>query len=300
MKVAKKDQGERLDLFLRDRFPDCSRKQAKRWLDQGRVRINGRKTVIASWELKAGDEVEVVEGSEPEWDLSKFFLKVVYEDEDLLVVEKDAGISCETSPIALKPSLVQIINAYLLKQAPPNTRPYLGLIHRLDTDTSGLMVYTKKKRANTISRQFKEHTILRAYQAIVMGQVEKEQGMVRSFLEKSQEKGGAKVVALSHGSGQPAETEYRILERYNNASLIEARPKTGRTHQIRVHLAFIGHPLLGDKLYGEKKVRFKPSRHALHASRLGFKHPVTRKLLDFKSELPRDLRRLIDRLRVKG
>jgi len=168
--------GQRLDLYLKDRLPEGSRKAAKRLLDAGRVRVNGRKIIIASWQLKRDDKVAIVAESEPAADVSQFFLKVVFEDDAILVVDKDAGIPCEESAQSLKPSLVQIINAYLMKKGPPGARPYLGLLHRLDADTSGLMIYAKKKTANRLSAQFKDHSIERRYWALVQGQVDKEQG----------------------------------------------------------------------------------------------------------------------------
>jgi 23S rRNA pseudouridine1911/1915/1917 synthase len=302
MKVDAKTAGLRLDIFLKERLPDCSRKEAKRLLDAGRVRVNGRKTVIASWELKVGDQVSIADDSESNIDVSKYFLRVVHEDEFLLVVEKDAGIACETSPLSLKPSLVQIVNAYLLRNAPNETKPYVGLIHRLDTETSGLMVYTKKKVANRISAQFKTHQIQRRYQAIVCGRLERENGVIKTFIEKCDQPGGLKVRVAQRGTGKKAETLYSVLERYSDATLLDIIPKTGRTHQIRIHMAHIGYPVWADKLYGSDEKRYLKyvKRLALHASILGFKHPVSGTTMKFTSELPKDMRRLIDRLRVKG
>lgn len=297
--VGPQEAGSRLDLFLKAHGPAASRKQAKRLLDAGLVRVNRRKTVIASWELQAGDEVSVVAESTADADVDRYFLKVIFEDDFLIVVDKDAGIPCEDSPQALKPSLVQIINVYLRKNAPPESRPYLGLIHRLDQETSGLMVYTKKKAANSISRQFKEHSIERRYQAVVVGPIEREQGLIKTGLAKETKGGGAKVRVVPPRKGKWAQTHYHVLERYSDATLVEVIPRTGRTHQIRVHLAHIGHPLVGDKLYGDGSgIRFK--RHALHASVLGFRHPMTGEKLKFVSQLPKDMRRLVDKLRLRS
>ncbi len=303
MHVKPDDVGTRLDLFLKNRLPEVSRKQAKRLLDAGQVRINGRKVIIASWKLQAGDRVTLATQQDKDPDPAGYFLKVYYEDPSLLVVEKDAGIPCEKTPQALKPSLVEIINAYLQKIAPSGTRPYLGLMHRLDTDTSGLMIYTRKKEANTLAEQFSSHRIERRYLAIVEGGVAQETGSIRKKLVKEDGKGGRKVRIAGQGEeGRFAQTDYRVLERYSQATLLEVIVKTGRTHQVRVHFASIGHPLVGERLYrpeGPKStVRLK--RQALHASFLGFHHPVTGEKMELKSELPRDLRRLVDRLRIKG
>ncbi len=301
MKVRPSSAGMRLDLFLKEHMPNCSRKQAKRLLDGGLVRVNGRKTVIASWELQSGDKIEVAEDSDTGVDVAKYFLKVVFEDNFLLIVEKDAGIACETSPLDLKPSLVQIVNAYLKKQNPGIVKPYLGLIHRLDKETSGLMVYSKKPVANRISKQFKDHTIQRRYHAVVHGQVDRENGAISTYLDKVDQPGGAKMMVVKRTpDAKKAETLFRVIERYSQASLLELIPKTGRTHQLRVHLAHLGHPIVGDKLYGNKNrvAGLNMKRQALHASVLGFVHPASGKKHKFESDLPKDLRQLVDRLRT--
>jgi 23S rRNA pseudouridine1911/1915/1917 synthase len=293
--VSKAEGGKRIDLFLKDRLPKGSRKQAKRLLDAGRVRINGRKVIIASWELKAGDQVIVAQDATLDLDVAKQFLKVVYEDESIIVVDKAAGVSCEESVLSLKPSLVQVLNDYLKRKGGPNYRPYLGLLHRLDNDTSGLMVYSKSKGANRLSAQFKAHSILRIYQGIVVGRVEQEQGHIKIPLAKDPDAKGMKVRLAVKGQGQSAVTRFRVLERYSQASLLEIIPKTGRTHQIRAHLALKGHPLIGDAVYGDPSQALGRliKRQALHATTLGFEHPMSHQKLQFESPLPRDMQRLI-------
>ena len=256
-RVGPREAGSRLDLFLKAHGPAVSRKQAKRLLDAGLVRVNVAESATDS-------------------DAERYFLKVIYEDDYLIVVEKDAGIPCEDSPQALKPSLVQIINAYLRKNAPPESRPYLGLIHRLDQETSGLSQILAKTTGT-----------------------EREQGLIKTGLEKELKKGGAKVRITEPRQGKPAQTHFHVLERYRNATLLEVIPRTGRTHQIRVHLAHIGHPLIGDKLYGDG-AGFRFKRQALHATVLGFIHPISGKKLKFQSPLPKDMRKLVDKLRLKS
>ncbi len=302
--------GERLDRVLQT-LTGLSRKKAKFLLDQGRVKVNGRKVIIASWQMKTGDAIEVASDQGPESmpAAGKHFLKVVFEDAALLVVEKDAGIGCEPSTIAMRPSIVSIINAYLNRKYPHLKHHYLGLVHRLDRDTSGLMVYTKTKEANKITDQFKRHTIRRKYVAVVKGRVGKEQGRIEGFLKKSDLLGGGRKVALGTSySGQKAVTDFRVLERYDAATLVEIHLNTGRTHQIRVQMASIGHPVVGDRIYGhphpgplprgEREIKFP--RQALHAATLKFHHPVTGQKLEFSSELPKDMRKLVDRLRMQS
>lgn len=295
-KVYSAIDGERLDRALQT-LTGLSRKKAKLLLDQGRVRINGRKVIIASWVMHTGDKIEVVSDEAPGPDAMKHFLKVVYEDAHLLVVEKDAGIGCEPSKLATRPSIVSIINAYLKRKYPHLKHHYLGLVHRLDQDTSGLMVYTKTKDANKITDQFKRHTIKRRYKAVVEGSVKDNEARIESFLKKSDLlKGGKKVTMATPEAGQMAITDFRVLERYEKATLVELSLNTGRTHQIRVQMASIGYPVMGDRVYGNKESRFP--RQALHASYLMFHHPVTGQKMEFSSELPKDMRKLVDRLRI--
>jgi 23S rRNA pseudouridine1911/1915/1917 synthase len=305
-KVSESLAGQRLDRVLQV-FAGLTRKKAKGLLDQGRVFVNGRKVVIASWEMRKGDRLEIEqEGDAPLINADEYYLKVVFEDADLLVIEKDPGVACEKSPISTKPTIVAIINAYFKRKYPHLTHHYLGLVHRLDTETSGLMVYTKTKEANPpLSDQFKRHTIKRKYLSVVQGRIEADGGKIEGYLKKSNLLTGGKKVQLStRESGREAVTRFRVLERYGDATLAEIDLNTGRTHQIRVHMASIGHPVIGDKIYGTRKegrgTRIPFSRQALHASFLGFRHPVTHQKMEFKSDLPRDLRRLVDRLRIKS
>lgn len=299
--VFRKGSGQRIDRVLQAET-GLSRKKVKQLLDQGRILINDRKVVIASWEVKGGDRLEVrPEGEEVQVPADEHYLKVVSEDRDLLVVEKDAGVSCEKSLLATRPTMVAIINAYLKRKYPHLKHHYLGLVHRLDQETSGLMVYSKTKEGNRITDQFKGHSIKRHYLAIVEGRIDQEEGRIERSLEKNNFLPSGRKVALSApGSGRPAVTSYQVRERYHNATLVEVRPDTGRTHQIRVHLASIGHPIVGDKIYGNIPSQSHFPRQALHASYLRLHHPVTAARMEFKSELPRDMRRLVDRLRIRS
>lgn len=305
--ATKQEEGKRLDRCLQQ-WTEFSRKKVKGLLDQGKIFVDGRKVVIASWQIKNRMRIEVREQPTLRHPASlEHFLKIVYEDNDLLVVEKDPGILCEPSALATQPTFVEIINAYFKRKYPALKTHYLGLVHRLDRDTSGLMVYTKTRAANLpLADQFKRHTIVRKYLAVAAGRMEKDDGEITGYLKKSGLLGGGQKVKLSTpAAGQKAVTRWRLIERYNRASLVEVALNTGRTHQIRVQLASIGHPVVGDRIYGRSvenhelpTVNFP--RQALHASYLGFRHPVTGKKVEFESDLPRDMRRLVDRLRVRS
>lgn len=299
--LSSTEEGKRLDRALQT-ITGLSRKKVKALLDQGRVLVNGRKVVIASWVMKRGDHISLVsEGDSTSTDAQKYFLKVVFEDPDLLVVEKDAGISCEASPVATKPSMVAIMNVYLKRRGPHLKRHYLGLVHRLDRDTSGLMIYTKTKEGNRITDQFKGHRIKRRYLAVVEGRVESNAEEIKGFLKKSELlPRGQKVAISTPASGRFAAMRFRVLERYANASLTELTLNTGRTHQIRVQMASVGHPVVGDRIYGKSSGAIPFVRQALHASFLGFHHPISGQKMEFSSELPRDMRRLVDQLRLRS
>lgn len=295
----------RLDLYLVKKHK-ISRKQAKKFLDQGRVCVGKgnlpkRKVVIASWEVEKEDTVTLLEENATP-SAEGYFLKVIFEDKDLLVVEKEAGIPCENSSVVTVPTLVAIVNGYLKRTYPHLKHHYLGLVHRLDQETSGIMVYTKTREANTIIDQFKRHTIRRKYLALVAGQVGEDRGKIEGFLQKSPLlKGGKKVKEATPEAGRFASTEYRVLERYPQATLVEVKINTGRTHQIRYHFASLGHPVVGDKIYGSRgAINCAPTfpRQALHAGSLKFFHPITKEPMEFSSELPKDMRKLVDRLRL--
>jgi 23S rRNA pseudouridine1911/1915/1917 synthase len=290
-----KKTGLRLDLFLKE-AAKISRKQAKKLIDEGRVRLNGRKVIIASWELQKGDRLLVADENDNTsvGEAAKnYFLKVIHEDEDVLVVEKTAGVLCEGTKTSLKPPLPEIVYQYLKRAHPHLTHPFVLKLHRLDQPTSGLMVYGKSRRAEPLLEDFKRHRIDRRYIALVEGKVRNEQGRIEVPLVKMPDAKGRKVRPGGKGEGKFSLTEYRVLQHYPDHTLMELNLKTGRTHQVRAHLAYFGHPVVGDSLYGEKQ-NFSP-RLALHASDLGFVHPVTKKKLKFHSKPPKEFQSLIER-----
>jgi len=297
--VKTEQEGMRLDQFLPQAMGG-SRKKAKQLIDEGRVYLGDRKVIIASWEVKAGETWSLRDPGEVTLPRRERYLKVYYEDPDLLVVEKPPGVACERTAQTLSSTLVDDINDYLRRAHPEIEHPYVGLMHRLDRETSGIMVYTLSRRANSLSDQFKRHSVVRRYLALVEGPIKKAEGTVDSVLVKDLAARGKKMKSLKvggKGGGNRSVTHFEVLERYRNATLIEARLETGRTHQVRVHLASLGHPVVGDKLYGSKT----PSpRHALHAAYLEFRHPLSNKKIHFKSKPPKDFQRLIETLRAKS
>lgn len=298
--IGPDDAGRRLDQAMVARARE-SRKQVKRWLDAGRVRVNGRTVVIAKWAVARGDRVTIetsaVLPATRERRVGKILLKVLYEDHDLIAVDKPPGMIVIPSAESVAPTVVDAVRAYLRRRHPTAQGTYARALHRLDRGTSGVLLLAKSRDGERIIAQFKRHTIHREYVALVHGAVEKAAGTIQLPLAKGRFGHGRKVAAMTEG--KPAVTRFTVTERTTKASALQVRVETGRTHQIRVHCAAIGHPLIGDVLYGPSRGAgmLPMGRVALHATRLKFAHPVTGAVVDVRSPLPKDLERLLDRLR---
>ena len=296
-KVKPEQQGMRLDQFLAQAMGG-SRKKAKQLIDEGKVFLGDRKVIIGSWQVQTGENWELKDPNQANLPRRKRYLKVYFEDPDLLVVEKPPGVACERSAQTLSSTLVDDINDYLRRAHPEIEHPYVGLMHRLDRETSGLRVYTLSRAANTLSDQFKRHTVGRRYLALVDGQIKKAEGTIESAIVKDIEGRAKKMKTLPSGGGAKqgrAKTHFQVLERYRDATLVEARLETGRTHQVRVHFASLGHPVVGDRLYGSK---VPAPRQALHAAYLEFRHPLSNKKLMFRSKPPKDFQNLQEKFRA--
>lgn len=295
--LAGPDQnGLRLDQFLAQHLAGrLSRSQVKRLIEAGEVRIGHEAVCSAHYKVKLGETIRVEwsERGEEETRAEAIPLDIVYEDQDLLVVNKPAGMVVH--PAHGNPSHT-LVNALLyhvknLSSMGGPVRP--GIVHRLDKDTSGLLVVAKNDTAHFfLSRLFKEHRIDRTYEALVRGVVQHNEGEIdepvgRAFLNR-------KKVVVRPSGGKLALTYYRVKQRFRQATWLEIKPRTGRTHQIRVHLAHLGHPVLGDAFYGVRAVGI--DRQALHASQLGFVHPRTHQTMHFECELPSDMQQFIKHL----
>lgn len=303
--VPMKEAGQRIDKWLVQKMPGVSRNKIKSLLDQGRVLINQRRILIAGWELEPNDRVEVrletetastkEKSDEPK---IKRFLNIIHEDKDILVVDKPAGVLAEPKKDSPHEDILSMVHDYLRRKYKAGKASYVALVHRLDRETSGVMVVAKSKLGMELEEAFRSHRVKRHYTAVVEGAMEKGGGKIDFPLEKG-EFGGGRKVRIAEGpqerQGRRAVTLYEVLERYPQATLLRIMVGTGRTHQIRVHLAKIGHPLIGDAIYGRSKIRFP--RHALHASFLSFVHPETKKKVEFESKLPKDILNFLDRLR---
>ena len=283
--------GTRLDKFVGEKCPELSRTYAQKLIGDGNITVDDR-AVKPSLKLNIGDKVVVIIPPTPPSLLTPedIPLNIIYEDDDLLVVDKPAGLAVHPAPGHPGHTLVNAILSHFphLADISESLRP--GIVHRLDKDTSGVMLAAKNKvaQADLIS-QFKARSVVKAYLVLVKGWLTPERGIIEAAIGRdSRHRKRMAVVA----EGKEARTEYQVTKYIAGYTLLEVMPKTGRTHQIRVHLAAIGHPVMGDVVYGVKSAYL--SRQFLHATRLGFRLPSTGEYIEFRSELPQDLKQALE------
>ena len=291
--------GVRLDHVLAALLPEHSRNRLQGWIRDGRVQVDGRVVNEPKHKLRGGESIRVEAAADPQAAAAMaedIPLDIVYEDAALIVIDKPAGLVVHPAAGNWSGTLM---NA-LLHHAPQLANvPRAGIVHRLDKDTSGLLVVAKTLAAQTdLVRQLQARTVKRDYQALARGAVERG-GTVDAPIGRHPTQRTKMAVVIG---GKPARTHYRVVERFGNCTLIECSLETGRTHQIRVHLEHIGHPLVGDPVYGRRlnRVPRGPAfdRQFLHARKLGLVHPETGKPMVWKSPLPEDMEDLLEKLRL--
>ncbi len=285
--------GARLDIFIVQKLPELSRSFIQKLIEDGHITLNG-KPARSGLKLKAGDEVAIIiPPPEPSELLAEDIpLDIIYEDADLLVVDKPAGMTTHPAPGNPLHTLVNALLSHLpaLPESDNPARP--GIVHRLDKDTSGLILIAKTRGAlASLSAQFKSREVKKAYVALVKGKVTPQSGVIDAPIGR--DRVHRQKMSISD-LGRPARTAYTVLRYLDGYTLVEARPETGRTHQLRVHFASVGHPIVGDATYGAKSELV--GRQFLHAQRLSFKLPSTGKIVEFTAPLPPDLRSALDRL----
>lgn len=314
--VADKGQAPlRLDKFLTVRMEKCSRNRIQAAADSGSILVNG-KAAKSSYKVKPLDRIQIVmpyPRREVEIIPENIPLEIPYEDDDLLIVNKPAGLVVHPGHGNYSGTLVNALT-YHLRNLPLFQEGDMraGLVHRIDKNTSGLLVVAKNEQSHArLAKQFFDHTIGRRYVALVWGNFEEDEGTITGNIGRSP-RDRQKMFVFEDGSdGKHAVTHWRVLKRYGYVTLIECRLETGRTHQIRVHMSWQGHPLFNDERYGGDRIlkgttfsKYKQfiencfavmPRHALHAQSLGFVHPMTHEAVYFESELPDDFRTLLEK-----
>ena len=297
--VAEEMSGKRLDSVLAGMMPEYSRSFIQKLFENGSITVGGDPCSEKKRKAAAGDIVEITipQPERLEVEAEDIPLDIVYEDDELLVVDKPAGMVVHPAPGNHSGTLVNALMYHCgdaLSSINGVIRP--GIVHRIDKDTSGLLMVAKTDRAhNALSAQLAEHSITRRYKAIVYSNIKEDEGTVDKPIGR--DPGNRLRNAVVYTNSKNAVTHYRVLERFGGFTLVEAVRETGRTHQIRVHMAYIRHPLLGDTLYGPAKNRYGAKRQMLHAGVLGFVHPVTGEYMEFNSPLPQDFEDVLAKLR---
>ncbi len=280
------EPGIRLDKYVCQKCSELSRTYVQKLIGDGHITVNDR-MVKAGLKLNIGDRLTVTIPSTTPSALSPeaIPLNIIYEDDDLLVIDKPAGLAIHPAPGHPSHTLVNAILSHLptLPDTDDSLRP--GIVHRLDKDTSGVMLVAKNRQAQAnLIDQFKTHSVVKAYLVLVKGHLTPESGVIEAPIGRDPQNRKRMAVVTK---GREARTQYNVVKYAGDYTLLEVKPETGRTHQIRVHLSAIGYPVVGDKVYGVKSPNL--SRQFLHASRLGFKLPSTGEYVEFESELPSDL-----------
>lgn len=289
--------GQRIDKLLSVQFPEKTRSALQKLIEEQSVLVNGR-PVSKNYKLREGELVEVCFPEPVELDIQPedIPLDILYEDGDLLVVNKPKGMVVHPAPGNYSGTLVNALMFHCgdsLSGINGVIRP--GIVHRIDKDTSGLLMVAKNDIAHqALAEQIQAHSFLREYQAVVYGRVKQDAGTVHAPIGRS--KLDRKKMCVTQVNAKDAVTHYQVIQRYSQFTHMKFRLETGRTHQIRVHMAYMGHPIAGDEVYGPKKVISRLNGQCLHAKKIGFVHPTTKQWMEFDSQLPDYFRSFLNSL----
>jgi 23S rRNA pseudouridine1911/1915/1917 synthase len=286
-KFVVNEPGARLDKYVSEHCPELSRTETQKLIRNGYITVNGRVSK-AGLKLNFSDKL-IINIPAPSSPLQPepIPLNILYEDNDLLVIDKQAGLTVHPAPGHTTHTLVNAILSYLPNLPDTGDRQRPGIVHRLDRDTSGVMLVAKNSTAHqNLTDQFKNRTVVKIYQVLVKGHLIPEDGIIEAPVGRDP-RYPQRMAVVSESRGRKARTTYHVIEYMGDYTLLEVRPETGRTHQIRVHLAAIGYPVVGDQVYGVKSEYL--SRQFVHASLLGFKLPSTSEYVEFTTPLPQDL-----------
>ncbi|MFJ5765254.1 RluA family pseudouridine synthase [Lysinibacillus sp. NPDC093210] len=295
--IEEQQQGERIDKAISSIQTEWSRTQISNWITEGIVKVNGE-TVKAKYKVKAGDVVEIIVPEAEPLDViaENLALEIVYEDADVLVVNKPKGMVVHPAPGHMAGTLVNGLMYHCKDLSGINGILRPGIVHRIDKDTSGLLMVAKNDVAHeSLVDQLVNKTVTRKYTALVHGHIAHDKGTIDAPIGRDQKDRQKQAVV---DKGKHAVTHFQVIERFGEYTLVECRLETGRTHQIRVHMNYIGFPLVGDPKYGPRKT-IDFGGQVLHAGVLGFNHPTTGEYMEFEAPLPVDYVELLDELRNK-
>ena len=291
--VEKENKGVRLDKYLSNRFPDLSRVFIQSLIEEEKVLVNNKKE-RASYKVNENDEIIMMETEVKELDIlpQDIPLDIVYEDEDLIVINKKQGMVVHPASGVYENTLVNALLFHCKDLSTINGVKRPGIVHRIDKDTSGLLVVAKNDLAHTaLSDQLKDKTMNREYIAIVHGSILENKGNINAPIGRDLNN---RIKMSVNKEGKDAVTHFEVIERYRNYTLVHCKLETGRTHQIRVHMAHINHPLLGDDQYTNRKCKFNLTGQCLHAKTIGFIHPSTKEYVEYKVDEPEYFKHLLD------
>lgn len=289
--------GDRIDKFISEKSENLSRSAAARIIEEQGVNVNGA-VVSKNYKCKENDKIVLIVPMAKPLDVEaeNILLDIVYEDNDLLVVNKPKGMVVHPAPGNYSGTLVNAL-LYHCKDSLSGINGVLrpGIVHRIDKDTSGLLIVAKNDIAHAgLARQIKEHSFSREYECVVHGNIKDDEGTIRLPIGRNPK--DRKKMAVVYKNSKDAVTHYKVIKRYGQFTHIRCRLETGRTHQIRVHMAYMGHPVAGDEVYGPKKVQKGLNGQCLHAKHIGFVHPKTGLWLEFESDLPDYFTSFLDKL----
>lgn len=285
------EYSERIDKYLMKNL-DISRSKIQRMIEKNSILVNNNK-IKSSYLLKENDEIEIDDNYNEEVDIipQNIPLDIIYEDEYLLVVNKPSGMVVHPAPGNYKDTLVNALMYHCNKLSNVNGETRPGIVHRIDADTSGLLLVAKTDSIhNDLAKQIGEKTVLRKYIALVSGVIYENTATIDAPIGR--DTNDRKKMAVTDINSKNAVTHIKVLERYKNATLIECTLETGRTHQIRVHLNYINHPIINDPVYGKRKLDNPAFGQMLHAQTIGFIHPITKKYLEFNVDVPEEFKRI--------
>ena len=295
--ITENEAGQRADVVLAAML-ELTRSNMQKLLDEGRA-VKGTKVIKSNYKVKLGDEIIVTLPEPQPLDVQpeNIPLDIIYEDEDVVVVNKARGMVVHPAAGNYSGTLVNALLYHCKNLSGINGVIRPGIVHRLDKDTSGIMICAKNDAAHvSLSEQIQSKTAQRTYLAVVRGNIKTDSGVIETQI--SRDKDDRKKMAVVQEGGRNAITEYEVVERFGKYTIVKCKLKTGRTHQIRVHMEYLGYPLVGDPKYSPMKTPFSINGQALHSLTLAFDHPRTGERMEFEAKLPEDLHKIVTRLRL--